>query len=210
MSEEISENLNTENMQTTAASTMKLGFIDTLFGTLCAPVQTFRHLALCCKQDSSQLPAAFAVVILVFALDALRLTPANQISWALFNVPSEVSGGIMLWLLSAGVVSLTSLCFGQDTGKVRASFVTLAWSLLPWLFTGPIACFWKILGPAHVLFMTVPLLWIVFLQIVAIKESFEMKTWQSIVLVLLIPPLLSWYQLMQFLQALAATLGSLM
>jgi len=186
-----------------------LGFVETMLGTLVAPVQTFRLLSADCRSEIKHLPGALAIVILVFALDAMRLTPANQISWALINVPSEVGGGIILWLLSAGVVSLAALCFGQESYKARASFVTLAWSLLPWIFTGIIACFWKVLGPAHVIFMSIPLCWILFLQIVAIQQSFELKTWQSLTLVLLVPPLISWYQMMQFLQSVAAVFGSL-
>jgi hypothetical protein len=187
-----------------------LGFIDVFFGTLVAPLQTFRQLAGECRNDSRQLAAAFLIVVLVFALDALRLTPAGQLNWALMNVPAEVTGGLSIWLLLSLVVSLTALSFGSDAARVRAAFVTLGWSFLPWIFLAPVGCFWKVLGPAHLLFMAVPLVWIFFLQIVAIMQSFEMKIWQVLVLVLLVPPLLSWYQLMQFLQTLAATLGSLL
>ena len=73
---------------------------------------------------------------------------------------------------------------------------------------GPIACFWKLLGPAHVLFMTIPMLWIFCLQLVAIKQSLQMKVWQVLVLALVVPTILSWYQFMQFVEVLTATLGS--
>ena len=187
----------------------KLCFIETFIGTLTAPVSTFRRLAQECYSEVNHLLGAVCIVVLVFGLDALRLTPANEIKWAVLNVPMEITGGISLWLLSAGVISLTALCFSVDISRARAAFVTLAWSLSPWIFMGPIACFWKLLGTAHVLFMTVPLLWILILQIIAVKESFQMKIWQALVLVLVIPPLLSWFQLMQFAQSLAATFGSL-
>lgn len=186
-----------------------IGFIETFLGTLIAPLQTFKQLAEECQTELAHLPFAFGIVILVFALDALRLTPANQIGMAVLNVPLEVTGGLTLWLLSAAVVGLAALCFGVDSAKVRAAFVTLAWSLLPWIFMGPIACFWKILGQAHVLLMSIPLAWILFLQIIAVKQSFQMKAWQALVLVLVVPTLMSWYQLMQFLQTLAATLASM-
>lgn len=187
-----------------------LTFIETFLGTLVAPIQTARRLALESRADTSQLPGAFCLVILVFAFDALRLTPAKELGWALINVPGEVTGGLTLWLLSALLVSLAALCFGVAVSKVRAAFVTLGWSLLPWVFLGPIACFWRVFGHAHVILMAVPLCWILFLQIVAIKESFEMKLWQVLVLVLLLPPILSWYQMLQFLQSLTATVGSLL
>ena len=191
------------------AEPAKLSFMETFVGTLLAPVQTFNRLAQDCKHHTNHLPAAFAIVVMVFALDALRLTPTGAWGWALFNVPTEVFGGIAIWLLAAGVISLTALCFSVESWKARAAFVTLAWSFLPWIFMGPISCFAKLLGGTHVLFMIIPFTWIFFLQIVAIKQSFEMRAWQALALLLLVPPLLSSFQLMQFLQALSATVGSL-
>jgi hypothetical protein len=187
----------------------RLELIDTFLGTLIAPVQTFKQLSLECRDDIKHLPGAFGIVVLVFALDALRLTPASEIGWAVLNVPFEVTGGLLLWLLSAFVVSLCALCFGASAARVRSAFVTLGWSLLPWIFMAPLSCFWKVSGPAHFLLMALPLVWVFFLQIVAIMQSFEMKSWQVLVLVLLVPPLLSWYQCMQFIQSLIVTLGSI-
>ncbi|MBX9571313.1 MAG: YIP1 family protein [Candidatus Obscuribacterales bacterium] len=193
---------------TTAASEPLMHPLDIFIGTLLCPVQTFGKLAEDCRHEANHLPAAFGIVILIFALDALRLTPANSVQLALFNVPAEITGGLTLWLLSSAVVSLTAMCFGADMGKVRSCFVTMAWALLPWIFLGPIACFWKVFGSAHVLFMTIPLVWIFFLQLVAIKQSLQLKIWQVLVLALIVPTLLSWYQMMQFLEVVAAVIGS--
>lgn len=199
----------TESVLDTSSKPVAGNFSDNLLGTLVAPVSTFRRLALECRSEINQLPGALAILSLVYAADALRLTPANQLNWALINVPAEVTAGLVLWLLSAAVINLTALCFGADISKARASFVTLAWSFLPWIFLGPLACFWKVLGPAHGLLMSLPLLWILVLQILAVKESFQMKAWQAIILFLLIPPLFSILQFMQFLQGLTATLSSI-
>lgn len=182
--------------------------LDAFMGTLICPVQTFRRLAEDCRYQANHLPAAFGIVILIFALDALRLTPPNRLQMALFNVPAEIGGGLTLWLLSAAVVSLTAISFGAEMSKVRACFVTMAWALLPWIFLGPIACFWKVFGAAHVLLMTIPVIWIFFLQLTAIKQSFQLQIWQVFVLALVVPALLSWYQLMQFLELAAAVIGS--
>ncbi|MBX9721113.1 MAG: YIP1 family protein [Candidatus Obscuribacterales bacterium] len=200
----------TEETLGQAPAHTQLGFIDTFMGTLVAPVQTFKKLSEDCSHEINHLPGALAIVVLVFAMDALRLTPAKHVGWALFNIPSEVTGGLTLWVLSAAVVGLTALCFGAPMSKLRAAFVTLAWSLLPWIFMGPIACFNTVLGNANVLFMGIPLVWILVLQIIAVKQSFDMKVWQALVLFLVVPPLLSWYQFMQLLQGLAATIGSLL
>lgn len=185
-----------------------LGPLDIFLGTLVCPVQTFRQLAQDCFHEANHLPAAFGIVILIFALDALRLTPPNKLYYAVLGVPSEVVGGLTLWLLSAAVISLTAMCFGAEMAKVRALFVTMAWSLLPWIFLGPIACFWKVLGSTHVLFMTIPICWVFFLQLVAIKQSLQLKIWQVLCLALIVPTLLSWYQMMQFLGLFAALVGS--
>lgn len=207
MSQEIlAENSDTPPLH---VPTTNLQFIEIFIGTMLAPMQTFKHIAATCRADASLLPAAFGIVILVFALDALRLCPANHLGWALFNIPAEVSGGLTLWLLLAGVLGLTALCFGATGNKVRAAFCTIAWSFLPWIFMGPIACFAGLLGNFHILLMIIPFFWILFLQIIAIKESFEMAVWKALLLVLVVPSLLMEFQIMQFIQALSTTFGSL-
>lgn len=190
-------------------SAQKLTFIETFIGTLLAPVQTFNHLRDDCEHVASHLPAAVGVVAFVFALDALRLSSEKEMSWALVNIPTEVTAGIIIWLLAAGIVSLTGLCFGASAAKSRTAFVTMAWSFLPWIFMGPISCLSAALGKAHVLFMVIPFCWVLLLQIIAIKCSYDMKAWQALVLVFLVPPMLSWFQLLQFIQGLSAVLGSL-
>lgn len=204
------ESAGTQAGASAGSPAVEAGFIDIFLGTLVCPVKTFELLASDCKRELKRLPSAAIIVTLVFSLDALRLTPPKQLYWALLNVPSELVGGLLLWLFSAGLVSLTALCFGQPVHKSRAAFVTLAWSLLPWIFMGPISCFAGALGPAHVLLMLVPFLWILLLQIIAIKASFDLKAWQVLSLVFLVPMILGWLQMMQFLQILSATLGSLL
>lgn len=190
-------------------SAHKLSFIETFVGTLLAPIQTFNRLREDCAIEASHLPTALAIVVLVFSLDAVRLSSAKEPGWILVNVPTEVTAGIVLWLLAAGIVSLTGLCFGASAAKARTTFVTFAWSFLPWIFMGPISCLSSLLGKAHVLFMIIPFCWIVFLQIAAIKCSYDMKAWQALILVLLIPPMLSWFQALQFFQGLLAVIGSI-
>lgn len=191
-------------------SGVKLNLSEIFLGTLVAPVATFERLAAECRDDGSHLSGAIGIVILVFALDALRLTSAAHLNWLALNAFFEVSGGLTLWLLLSLVAGLTALCFGLPGARVRAAFVTLGWSLLPWLFLSPLACFGKVFGPAEVLLMSVPVFWIMILQILAIKQSFAMKIWQALVFVLLVPPLLAWFQVLQFVQSLVATIGSIL
>jgi hypothetical protein len=183
----------------------KLAFIEAFLGTLVSPNETFKKLAAESRHDTNQLPAAFAIVVIISALDAFRLAGSGKMVLAMLSC--EVTGAVMLWVLSALVIGLTALCFGTASGNVRAVFVTMAWSLLPWIFLGPLACYGKFLGVLRSLLMCLPLFWILVLQIIAIKNSFEMKPWQALLLVFIVPFLLSWYQILQFFQSLAATLG---
>jgi len=183
----------------------KLPFIEAFLGTLLSPNETFKRLASESRQDTHQLPAAFAIVVIVSALDAFRLSGSGKMAFAMLGF--EVTGAVMIWVLSALVIGLTALSFGTPSTNLRAAFVTMAWSLLPWIFLGPLACYAKLLGVLRSLLMCLPLFWILLLQIIAIKNSFEMKTWQALMLVFIVPALLSWYQILQFFQSLAATLG---
>ena len=196
-----------ENVIACDQATGRLEFFEIFIGTLVAPIQTFRRLALECQNDIAHLPGAFGIVVLVSSLDALRLTPANNLRFAYFSVPAEIIAVLCLWILFALVVGLTALCFGADISRVRAAFVTLGWSFLPWILLSPLSCFWKVLGAAQIIFALLAFAWIMFLQIVAIKQSCQMKVWQVLVFVLLVPPLLAWVHLLQIVQSLAFTLG---
>jgi hypothetical protein len=189
-------------------SVSSLNWIDTFTGVMLHPQQTFEHL---CRLNATQLTGltgAAVLVVLVFALEGLRLSSASQLKWAFLNVPLAVIGGVIIWLGLAGVLCLTAACFNTPQDRVRSALVTLGWSFLPLIFLSPLVLYKSLFGPATVLLMAIPLLWTFILQLLAITESFKLKGWQTITLVFLVPALFSIFQTAQLIQFLVATFSS--
>lgn len=175
-------------------------WIDTFLGVLVNPRATFARIREDNRESLHGFTGAMVLLVLVFAMDGLRFSTLPTIKWAAINLPAAVLAGGMYWLCLAGALSISALCFGAPKYKVRAVLVNLAWSFVPWLFMAPIGCFRHVLGPAIAMAVLVPMLWVFVLQIIAINESFELKSWQTLLLVLLVPTLLFWVQLGQFMQ----------
>ncbi len=181
----------------------------TFFGVLTAPKATFAHLSRQNEETLSGFPGALATVILVFGLDGLRMSSPHHLKWALINIPSSIVAGLVFWLSLTSVLALAAACFNVPKARIRASVVAFGWSFLPWLFMAPVSCYAGLLGPSHVLLSALPFIWVFVLQLIAINESYQLKSWQTLSLVFVVPVILCVVQIMQLTQALYATLGSL-
>lgn len=187
-------------------SARPLEFMQIFTGTLLDPVNTFRALSIDADLNLSRHFAFAAIVVAaVFGLDGFRLTSANHLESAPFHVLFSAGYGLVLWLAIAGTVSLLSACFNTSSkGAVKSAFVTLGWSMLPWLFTAPLFAMKNALGALYSVLLCIPLLWIFCLQLIAINQSFRMQSWQTLVLVFIVPGVYSTVQFMQFVQSLSA------
>ncbi len=177
-----------------------LTWIDTFLGVLVAPRSTFARLREENRESLHGFAGAMVLLALVFALDGLRFSTVSSIKWAAVNLPSAIIMGGSYWLCLAAAVALGAICFGAPKYRVRAVMINLAWSFVPWLFMGPIGCFRNVLGPAISMMVCLAMLWVFILQLIAINESFEMKSWQTLALVFVLPGLLCWVQICQLLQ----------
>lgn len=189
--------------------TRRLELMEIFTGTLLAPVATFRRLVTEVAENGGNIPMAAAVVVCVFALDGLRLTSPNHLEGAAFHMALSAGYGTFLWSSTAGAVALAGACFKQPSISAKAAFVTLGWSMLPWLFTAPLFAMKEALGVFYALLMCIPLVWIFCLQLIAITQSYRMQAWQTAALVLLVPGLISTVQFLQFIQSLTAAFPGL-
>lgn len=185
-----------------------LSFIELFLGTLVSPVSTFAACRNACQSKAAYVPETFALVIGIFALGGIRMSQLDSMGWAPLNIAIDVSTGLTVWLTAFGLLALTAACFNQEAGKIRSCLVTIGLSLTPWLLMGPISCLRGALGPLFIVLALLPAAWVFFLQIIAINQSFNMKSWQSICLALIVPSLLSSLQITQFFQILTVVLGS--
>lgn len=190
--------------------TRPLEVMEIFTGTLLSPVETFRRLTSEVQGNAvTQLPVAAGVVVFVFAIDGLRLTSPNHLESAAFHMACSAVCGVLLWLCTAGALALAGACFNAPPAATRSAFVTLGWSMLPWLFSAPIFAMKEALGALYALMMCIPLVWIFCLQLIAITQSYRMQSWQTVALVFFVPGLLSTVQFLQFIQSLTAAFPGL-
>ncbi len=195
-------------MQELVAPAPAPGLIESFLGTLLSPIDTFRRISEEARTRASQnLPIAFGVVVFVFGLDGLRLSSTENLESAIFNMTITSVLGVLIWLLSGGVVGLVAACFDAPLARIRASFVTLGWSMVPWLFAGPVSAAQPLINGASPLLLGFLLTWMFALQIIAINQSYQMKPWQSIALAFIAPGLLFTLQFFKCLQELTTLSG---
>jgi hypothetical protein len=184
-------------------------WVETFAGVLVSPKETFHRLSNQDDSSASGLLGAAVCVFLVFALDGLRLTPAKELEWALVNVPAGIFVGVTLWLLLSSTLALLGACFNQPKEKLGAIYVTLGWSFAPWILMAPVFCYRELFGHAFFLLSIVPFAWTIIAQIYAIKATFELKVWQTLSLLFIVPMTFQAFAGLQMMQALYVTLSSL-
>jgi Yip1 domain len=186
-------------------------WIETFAGVLLTPAPTFKMLAerAYAGGQAAGLGGAAITVLLVFALDALRLTPGKRMELALVNVPFGLFTGFIMWLLLAGTLALLAASFDVPKERIKAIFVTTGWSYAPWILMAPVFCYQRALGHAFVLLAVIPLIWTVVTQIFAIKATFQLKSWQTLTLVFVIPAVFQALSMMQLGQAFYVMFSSL-
>jgi hypothetical protein len=182
---------------------------DIFCGVLFAPLSTFAALAEQTEHGAGNLDGAVLTVCLAFALDGLRGTNSDALGWAVWNVPSTLFAGAIMWVSLAGVLALLALCFHAPRTQVRAVFITTGWAFAPWILTAPIWCYRGVAGQGFVLLAMIPLIWVFFTQICAIKQTFKLSAWQTVALVFIVPCAYSLFSTLQFMQTVGVTLTSL-
>ena len=183
--------------------------METFVGVLLSPGLTFARLA---AQDDSSACGLFGAalcVFLVFSLDGLRITSAQQLDWALVNVPAGIFVGVSLWLLLASTLALLGACFNQPKHRLGAIYVTIGWSFAPWILMAPVFCYRALFGHAFFLLSIIPFIWTIVAQIYAIKSSFQLRAWQTLALVFIVPIVFQVLSGLQTLQAIYVAFSGL-
>jgi hypothetical protein len=164
-------------------------WIDTFAGVLVSPRATLAQLADACEQGTARVPGAAAVVIIAAAVDSLVTAGHSLEWWTPFAVAFGILSGLAGWLLVAAPIGVAAIAFGADRRRVRASFITTAWAFAPWILIGPLSTFRNTFGLAAVPLALIPLFWVAVLQWLAIQESYRLKSWQTLFLLVFSPQL---------------------
>lgn len=184
-------------------------WVETMIGILLRPSATFAAMVPRNEDKLEGYGDAALTVFFVFLLEGIRTADASHLGSAWISAPLAVFGGFVMWLTLSAIIAIAASCFGAQPARVRASHVALGWSFLPWIFMPPLFCYHNLLGPTFPLFAGLPTLWIFILQMIAIKEVFALKTWQTMALIFAVPMLLGVFETLQFLQSLYVSLVSL-
>lgn len=195
----------------TATAARPLSWVETFAGIIRAPVATMRELA---HRGADQfvgitgIGGAALAVVLPFALDGLRMTSPTQLGYAWVNVQMAITGGVVFWLVSAGLISVMAMIFGAPKERCSRIFVLLGWSFVPWIFLAPLHCYREVFGSAFVLVASLPVIWSFVLQVIAVRETFQLKPIQLLALFFVVPLLFQAQQLLQLAQMIWLTMSS--
>jgi hypothetical protein len=184
-------------------------WIEIFFGILVEPIKTMRFLADANGKEFSGFGGAVLAVILPCALDGLRMTSPSQLVMAWVNVPVSIILGLLMWTTLAGLFSLTGWIFGAPTDRARRAFVLTGWAFTPWTFMAPLYCFRDMLGFWFALLAVIPFAWMFVLQMLAVREAFQLKSVQMLLLFFAVPALYVLLQSLQLIQGVYVSLTSI-
>jgi hypothetical protein len=184
-------------------------WIERLVQVLLSPTAAFTQIRDENAESMNGLAGAMLIVLLVFGLDGVRAAgtvSAESIAWTLCG---SVLFGFLFWLSLAGLIWVASMCFGGSKQDSRAAFVSLGWSFAPWLFMPPLFCYQHAMGSFFSVMAIIPGTWMFVLELIAIRTSFRLKWWKTLLLAFIAPALLSTYQVLQFCQSVYVSMSSM-
>lgn len=158
----------------------------TLLGVLVCPRATMRRLAM---QGGSGLAGAAALVTVVSAASGLALAGGRFTGFTPISLVAAIVCGVIGWLSMTGTLALAASAFGVPASRVRASFVTTGWAMLPFLFLLPLSVYRLALGPVAAILVLAPLAWSYCLLWLALHESYDLRSRQALFLIVLLPQL---------------------
>lgn len=164
-----------------------MALIDTLYGVVAAPKQTFGQMAARRETDRSLLWLAGTVVAACGAQEGLRAS-AWQGQAILPAVAVSALGFLFLWLSLVAVPGVLCLFFPLKGKSVGAFAVTSGFSFLPWLFMAPLSLYGVALGQGiSLLFWLTMLAWMVYLLYLAVQQSFSLSCRQALAALFILP-----------------------
>lgn len=183
---------------------------DDFLGMLVSPKETVRRIASQSGQGWSGLAGGLSTLILVSAVSGSISAGTNK-TWmvALFAL-AGIFCGLVGWLSLAGAVALAAASFNVERSRIRAAIIATAWGFLPLLFVAPIAAYRAAFGAAVIPLLFLPAIWVVSLEWLAVQESYQLKGWQTLLLLVLLPQLAVFLCLFWSCQILGTTLSWLL
>jgi hypothetical protein len=163
-------------------------WVDILYGMLIAPRQTITILCDSTLFPPSQANETGAVLILglALALGAACQLPQAGVGGCL----GCFMAGLFSWLYLS--ITLYYVCHGKGAEKISftSAAIALAWTYVPFLFTGILACYKGLMGQYSHLTGLLILLWFVLLVFYVFKNALNVSHRRLTIIAFTVPPVL--------------------
>jgi len=151
---------------------------DNIYGILFKPDVTFPELV-----NRQYLSSSFLIVLFLAVLNSFRDASSLGISgWSvLLLIPLNIGIALFLWAVSGMLITLVADLLG-GAGKITDTMIILAFSAIPFIFTGPAALLAKALAQnqLYLFFQVIIYLWVIFLVLNGLKYSHKIQFGQSV------------------------------
>jgi hypothetical protein len=199
-----------DTFPTETAPVKPASWIENFVGILLHPIATFHELAELNQHQLTGFGGATLAVLIPCAMDGLRMTPPSNLVLAPLTVTASIIMGLLMWATLAGLMSLTGWVFGAPPSRCRRAFVLIGWSFAPWMFMGPVYCYREALGIWFAILAVVPFAWMFILQMLAVREAFELRSTQMLLLFFAVPSLYFLLQMLQVMQGFYVSITSVL
>lgn len=163
-------------------------WVDILYGVLIAPRQTMTILC-----DSTLFPpnqanemGAVLILSLALALAAACQLPQTGVGGCVMCF----TAGLFSWLYLS--ITLYYFCHGKGAEKISftSAAIALAWTYVPFLFTGILACYKSLMGQYSQLSSLLIIAWFVLLVFSVFKSALNVSHRRLTVIAFTVPPIL--------------------
>lgn len=155
-----------------------MNVLDNIYGILFKPEVTFPELV-----NRQYLSSSFLIVIFLAVLNSFRDAGALGINgWSvLLLIPLNIGIALFLWAVAGMLITLVADLLG-GAGKITDTMIILAFSAIPFVFTGPASLLGKALSQndLYIFLKVLIYLWVIFLVLQGLKYSHKIQFGQSV------------------------------
>lgn len=166
---------------------------DLFMGILLHPFDTFRELDRLAS-DEHLIPdlttKAFNMVFLAAMIVGGVRIQTDDGFMSVMRILSTLTNCMMLWVILSMAMSSLSRVMNAQPVSWKKSLVLTGWAFAPVIFFAPVLCFKNAIGPAVILFATVPTWWTMFLIYAGYKTGLNVTNTKLMVIAMVLPPML--------------------
>lgn len=122
-----------------------MSFLETFYGILFAPVETFSGVSETTGFKSASFFGGLFIVIIISGFAALYGPGNSLLGWLPFKIAVSALSGVIFWLVCGCIFALAAYVFGMK-GRPQTLLTLTAYATLPWVFIPVLILFKSSLG----------------------------------------------------------------